>query len=600
MPKGGFGNLIALPFQAGPRKAGNSLFLNDDFEPFSWEGQWQFLAGLKRITSAAIADVANEARRTGRVIGVRSPASEPEETGRAPWDPEPPESQRVERLPFPIPGEVKAVLAGRLFILKQGLPPSLLSRFRRLAAFQNPEFYKRQSLRLPTGLTPRVIVCAEEIGEHLALPRGCRAEVEALLAKNDAHLECDDRRVDGAEVLATFTGTLTDVQAQAVAGIVDHQIGVLVAPPGSGKTVMGASLIAKRALSTLILVHRRPLLDQWVNQLAMFLGRDPATIGQIRGGRRKPTGVLDVAMIQCLIRKDVVDELVAGYGHVIVDECHHVPAVSFERVMNQVRARYVLGLTATPRRRDGHHPIGEMQLGPIRHTIDAKAATAARPFEHKLIVRETSFRSNAETPTMAGLYRELAKDDVRNWTIAQDVAQALELGRVPLVLTERREHVEVMADLIEGFCRHVVVMKGGGSSARKSVIHSEAPRGDRVIVATGRFVGEGFDYPSLDSLFLTMPISWTGTLVQYAGRIQRLHTAKREVRIYDYVDREVPMLVRMFKRRMRGYRAIGYTEAELPPGCGDVDDDFVFGRHYEEDFTESADDDGDMSSRGDG
>jgi hypothetical protein len=468
MPKGGFGNLIALPFQFEPRKVGHSLFLNDDFEPFAWEGQWQFLAGLKRITPVAITDIANEARRTGKVIGVPAPASDPEEVGRSPWDPGPVESQRIDRLPFPIPNEVKAVLAGRLFIAKEGLPPSLLSRFRRLAAFQNPEFYKRQSLRLTTGLTPRVIVCAEDIGEHLALPRGCREEVEALLAKNDARLVCEDRRVEGAAIPASFNGTLTDVQTKAVAGIVEHEIGVLVAPPASGKTVMGASLIAKRAVSTLVLVHRRPLLDQWVNQLAMFLGTDPATIGQIRGGRRKPTGVLDVAMIQCLVRKDVVDELVAGYGQVIVDECHHVPAVSFERVMNQVRAKYILGLTATPRRRDGHHPIADMQLGPVRHTIEAKAAAAARPFEHKLIVRETSFRSKIEDPTMADLYRELAKDDAPNWTIAQDVAQALELGRLPLVLTERREHVEILADLIEGFCRRVVVMKGGSSSTRKS------------------------------------------------------------------------------------------------------------------------------------
>jgi superfamily II DNA or RNA helicase len=300
-------------------------------------------------------------------------------------------------------------------------------------------------------------------------------------------------------------------------------------------------------------------------------------------------------MIQSLVRKEVVDDLVSRYGHVVVDECHHIPAVSFERVLGQVRARYVTGLTATPRRRDGHHPIAEMQLGPVRHSIDARAEAAARPFTHKLIARETSFASGEERLTIQEIYRALARDDARNQMIARDITLALEQGRVPLVLTERRDHVDVLADLVRGFCSRVVVLRGGAPKAGGSGSRAAPPAADRVIVATGRFVGEGFDDPRLDTLFLTMPVSWKGTLIQYAGRIQRLHPAKREVRIYDYVDRQVPMLVRMFERRVRGYRSIGYSDGELPFALVDVDDDYVLGRGWEDQL---EDDDGEDPPEG--
>lgn len=496
LPEGGFGNLIALPFQFEPRKAGNSLFLDERLEPYPWDAQWRFLAAVDRMAGSRVSELAAEAVRTGRVLGVRAPAVDPDEAGRAPWDPHPTEPPRLERLPFAVPAAVKAVLAHRLIIAKAGLPPSLIARFRRLAAFQNPEFYKRQSLRLSVALTPRVIVCAQETADEIALPRGCREEVEALLSRNASRLDCEDSRQLGVPLPVKFIGTLTDTQAQATTAVALHEMGVLAAPPGAGKTVMGAHLIAARGVNTLVLVHRRPLLDQWVNQLALFLGVAPSEIGQIAGGRRKPNGCLDVAMIQSLVRRDAVDDLVARYGHVVVDECHHIPAVSFERVLGQVRARYVTGLTATPRRRDGHHPIAEMQLGPVRHSIDARAEAEARPFTHKLIARETSFAPGEQVLGIQDLYRRLARDDARNQIIARDVGLALEEGRVPLVLTERRDHVDVLADLVRGFCPRVVVLRGGADGkAGAGHLATLSASGDRVIVATGRFVGEGFNDP---------------------------------------------------------------------------------------------------------
>ena len=271
-------------------------------------------------------------------------------------------------------------------------------------------------------------------------------------------------------------------------------------------------------------------------------------------------GTLDVAMIQSLVRKGQVSEVIGDYGQVIVDECHHVPAVSFERVLASARARFIVGLTATPRRRDGHHPIGAMQLGPVRHAINAKKQAATRPFEHKLIVRETSLVMTDENPTIHSIYRTVAEDRARGELVARDVALALEEGRWPIVLTERKDHLELLADLIRGVCPRVAVLRGGPGSdrrAREAAI-SASGSGPRVIVATGRYVGEGFDDPALDTLFLAMPISWKGTLIQYAGRIQRLHPGKkREVRIYDYVDRKVPCSIACFAV---AWQAIGRSD----------------------------------------
>ncbi len=331
---------------------------------------------------------------------------------------------------------------------------------------------------------------------------------------------------------------------------------------------MGAWLTAKRQSNTLILVHRQPLLDQWFTQLALFLGLEPRDIGQIGGGKHKPNGQLDVAMIQSLVRKDNVDDLVANYGHVIVDECHHLPAVSFERVLAEVKAQFVTGLTATPQRRDGHHPIIEMQLGPIRFSVDARNQSVQRPFIHKLIIRDTesSFDDNSDL-LIQDLYRRLATDEHRNNMIFNDVLQALESGRSPILLTERKEHLEYFADRLRNFTRNLVVLQGGrGNKKRRDDLNRLAAIPDneeRLVLATGRYVGEGFDDARLDTLFLALPVSWKGTLIQYAGRLHRLHPDKTEVHIYDYVDRNVPMLARMFDKRLRGYRAMGYSTEEV-------------------------------------
>ena len=565
MPRGGFGNLIALPLQREPRARGNSVFVDDGFHPVP--DQWSYLAGIRRIPASAVERVAGQALQSGQVLGVRASGVE-EEDSAAPWLLTP---SRRSLCPAPavgelIPTRVEATLAQRLFIRKIGLPAPVINSLRRLAAFQNPEFYQRQGMRLSTALTPRIIACAEDFPQHVALPRGCIDDAVALLRDLGATLEVDDQRATGQAIEHCFRGTLTGLQEKAVRALRAHDIGVLAAPPGVGKTVAAIWLIAQRARSALVLVHRRPLLDQWVAQLAIFLDVEPRSIGRIGGGKRLVTGRIDVAMIQSFMRKGEISDLLAGYGHVVVDECHHVPAVSFERVLSEVRARYVTGLTATPRRRDGQHPILEMQLGPARFIADRKSSTARR-FTHRLIVRETAFELVGDPDrSIQHIYRALVHDDARNALILDDVIGSLEAGHSPIVLTERRDHLELLADRLRGFSKHLIVLSGG-VGAKKSrealaTLGSIPEDEERLVLATGRYIGEGFDDARLDTLFLTMPVSWRGTVVQYTGRLHRSHPGKTEVRIYDYVDRRVPVLARMYERRLAGYRSIGYHLAD--------------------------------------
>jgi superfamily II DNA or RNA helicase len=456
-------------------------------------------------------------------------------------------------------------LGNQVYIERSALPPSLVNRLVRLAAFQNPEFYAAQAMRLSTFGKPRVISCAELFTKHIALPRGCVDAAIGLLATNSIRPELRDERYGGVPLGASFRGTLTPDQDSAAGALMAYDTGVLAATTAFGKTVVACKLIAERNTNTLVLVHRQQLLDQWVARLRTFLDVDAAGVGVIRGGKKRPTGVIDVATVQSLVKKGEVSDLVANYGHLVVDECHHVSAVSFEAVTRAAKAKYVLGLSATVTRKDGHHPIIFMQCGPIRYRVDAKQQAAARPFSHRVVVKTTAFRAERQNPdatSIQELYRQLACDAARNDMIFSDVLLALEAGRSPVVITERKDHLQAIAERLLKFAKNVIVLKGGmGARQRHQVteaLQSVTDGEERVIVATGRYLGEGFDDARLDTLFLTMPISWRGTLAQYAGRLHRVHAAKREVVIYDYVDAHEPMLAKMAGRREAGYRNLGY------------------------------------------
>jgi hypothetical protein len=420
MPKGGLGNLIALPLQMMPRKSGNSVFVDSEFRPYP--DQWRFLTEVRRITAVAAEALIAEAQRNGDLIGVRISLTD-EEDAQDPWT-LPPSRKRLDRpIEGPLPERVPIVRANLLYVEKKGLPSSMLNRLLRLAAFQNPEFYKAQSMRLSTFGKPRVIACGEDLVHHVALPRGCMADIKTLLQAHSIKPEIRDERFAGTRIEARFQGQLRSLQQEAVSKIIDHDDGIFCAPTAFGKTAVAAWLIAERRVNTLILVHRQQLLDQWHERLAMFLDLPSNAVGQIGGGKIDRTGIVDVAVIQSLHRKEEVKDFVAEYGQVIVDECHHISAFTFEQVMRQVKAKYVVGLTATPTRKDGHHPIIYMQCGPIRFSLSARAMTENTPFEHRVIPRMTDFRMQSDQMdvTIQDIYAALVDDAARNEMIAADL-----------------------------------------------------------------------------------------------------------------------------------------------------------------------------------
>lgn len=564
LPRGGFGNLIALPLQKKPREAGNSLFVDEQLVAHA--DQWEFLSSIERLARTTIEELVRDATRRGRIVDVCVASAE--EDDAEPWAAPPSRRRIMPAIAGPLPKKVELTLGDQIYIAKDQLPTALRNRLLRIAAFQNPEFYKAQSMRLPTYDKPRIIGCAEDHSQHFALPRGCLDDVEALLSGLRIEINIRDERYVGEPLDVSFQGELRPEQKTAVREMLAHDTGVLSATTAFGKTVVAAWLTAQRGVNTLVLVHRRQLLDQWVERLSTFLGLPKKEIGRIGGGRKKATGKLDVAIIQSLVRKGVVNDCVGGYGHVIVDECHHLSARSFELVARRAKAKFVTGLSATVSRKDGHHPIIFMQCGPVRHRVDAKSEATARPFQHSVHVRPTSFRPVDEANSdmrmqFQQLYRELIADNDRNRTICDEVVQSVREGRSPLVLTERKEHLESLAANLESRVRHIVVLHGGtGLKESRAVadrLASIPEDEDRVLLATGRYIGEGFDDSRLDTLFLTLPVSWRGTIAQYVGRLHRLHDGKTEVRVYDYADLNVPMLSRMFDRRCEGYEAVGYT-----------------------------------------
>jgi superfamily II DNA or RNA helicase len=567
LPKGGFGNLIALPLQRKPKERGNSLFVNQEFIPYP--DQWAFLSLTRRMSRAEIEAIVNEAERRGRVVGVRMVI--PDELDDEPWTAPPSRRRKEPSITGQLPERTTFVLENQIYIDKEELPAPLKNRLIRLAAFQNPEFYKAQAMRLPVYNKPRIISCCEDFPKHIGLPRGCLDEVVELLRDLSIKPEIIDKRLVGNPIALNFQGILRPEQKLAADAMLSHDTGLLSATTAFGKTVIAAYMIAERGVNTLVLVHRRQLLDQWVSRLSSFLGLAPENIGQIGGGKRKPTGIVDVGIIQSLSKKGVVDDLVGMYGHLVVDECHHISARSFEIVARQCKAKYITGLSATVARKDGHHPIIFMQCGPVRYRVDERKQAAERPFQHKVIVRKTFIKmpdrlSDDTDPSIHDLYSILISNESRNNMIIEDVIKAIKAKRSPILLTERKEHLAFLADCLSTMVKNVIILKGGmGQKQRRLIAErmNEIPETEeRVIVATGRYLGEGFDDARLDTLFLTLPVSWRGVLAQYAGRLHRLHNMKKEVVIFDYADLEVPMLAKMYKRRLAGYKAIGYEIAE--------------------------------------
>ncbi|EFH2648326.1 DEAD/DEAH box helicase, partial [Escherichia coli] len=508
MPKGGFGNLIALPLQKRPRELGGSVFVDMNLQPYP--DQWAFLVSVIPMNVQDIEPTI--LRATGSIHPLDVNFINEEDLG-TPWEEK---KSSGNRLNIAVTEPLIITLANQIYFEKAQLPQALVNRLIRLAAFPNPEFYKAQAMRMSVWNKPRVIGCAENYPQHIALPRGCLDSALSFLRYNNIAAELIDKRFAGTECNAVFTGNLRAEQEEAVSALLRYDTGVLCAPTAFGKTVTAAAVIARRKVNTLILVHRTELLKQWQERLAVFL-QVGDSIGIIGGGKHKPCGNIDIAVVQSISRHGEVEPLVRNYGQIIVDECHHIGAVSFSAILKETNARYLLGLTATPIRRDGLHPIIFMYCGAIRHT-------AARPKEslHNLEVLTRSRFTSGHLPSDAriqDIFREIALDHDRTVAIAEEAMKAFGQGRKVLVLTERTDHLDDIASVMNTLKLSPFVLHSRLSKKKRTMLISGLnallPDSPRILLSTGRLIGEGFDHPPLDTLILAMPVSWKGTLQQY-------------------------------------------------------------------------------------
>ena len=565
LPEGGFGNLVALPLQGQARRKQNSVFVDNDF--LVYKDQWAFLYNLKKIQESTIDQLLH--LHYQEELGKLSMSSESK-----PWVT--PLPQNITQEDFH--AKIEIIKADKLYIPLKAVSAKVLNHLKRIAAFKNPEFYSKQALRLSTYAIPRIISCFDITNEYLAMPRGCEDATRSFLNDNAVTYTIIDKTNHGNKISVSFQGEEREEQLEAINALLPYTNSILHATTAFGKTVTAAAIIARKKVNTLILVHSKALLKQWHDRLTEFLNIDyPQHEEKNKRGRRKVFspigcfdssgntlhGIIDIALIQSCLDEDGVKPFVQDYGLVIVDECHHVSSITFEQVLMSIKAHTIYGLTATPIRKDGHQPIIFMQCGQIRFSTDVKSQMAKQSFDRFLIPRFTSYNSILEDRlSIATLYKYLSEDEIRNNLIVEDICKAVNTGRTPIILTNRTVHVSVLAEKLKATIKNVISLTGAGTTREKREAMQRLqtiPDSEQlVIVATGKYIGEGFDYPRLDTLFLALPISWKGLLTQYAGRLHREYEGKKDVRIYDYIDIHEPICDSMYRKRLKGYAAIGY------------------------------------------
>ena len=558
MPKGGFGNLIALPFQGNSSKNGNTVFVDKYFEP--QKNQLEILANIKRLKSDDVYKFVDKFKEDD--------FKEPEIEEIA--DDDIPKKDKIKDIVFT--NNVECIFDNQIYIKKLKLLPNEISYLKRLASFTNPKFYELQKLRMPIfyKTTPRIISCFDEDDRFLILPRGCMEKIKEICEKSNVKLIIKDKREQGTEVDYKFNGKLNRKQEKAMNDLISHETGVLCATTGFGKTVIGAKIISELKTNTLVIVNRNNLLDQWKERLSYFLDINKKEIGQCGASKEILNGKLDVASFQSLFKKDNLEELIKNYGLVIVDECHHVAAFSFEKVLKAIRSKYVYGLTATPTRKDGWHKIIYMQCGDIRVRVSNKELKQNKEMEHTVIVKKTNYKyipnDEKDKILISEILNDMCHNVFRNSMIIEDIKKCIAEGRIPIVLTERVEHLKILKEGLDELNIPIVIYKGNMGKKKTKEIHDIIKEADennkpRIILATSSSIGEGFDDSRLDTLFLSMPVSWKGRIIQYVGRLHREHEDKEKVVVYDYLD-NMKILEKMYNRRLKGYKIAGYEIIE--------------------------------------
>lgn len=565
LPEGGLGNVIALPLQGMALKSGNSAFVDENWN--AYEDQLKVLAGTRRLTRQEIEDYLSLWYSTGFTS---------EDNGTdAPWD----KNSEIEA--GSVKGVVRIVLADRIYIDSSGMSNKTKRQFRRMATFSNKQYFQNQAMDMPNYDESRFIYLGSDEGKYIVLPRGLREEILKKFDNAGISYKIEDKRTQGRELNISFKGELRESQIPAVETMLENETGILHAATAFGKTVVCCDMIARRGISTLILVDRADLMNQWIKRLDEFLdiaeelpeyqtktGRTrkrKSLIGNLQGAHDTLTGIVDVAMIRSLKKKDGFHPMLKEYAQVYFDECHHAASDSAIEVLQEINAKYVYGVTATPKRGDGKEKINEFLLGPIRYRFTAKDRAEEQNIDHLVYPRFTRTvkpHHLSKTPYGNDAYELIRNNDVRDEQIIRDVADCVQAGRTPVVLTKYVDHANKLSERLKKYADRLILLTGAnGTKARRAQVKelNEVDDSDSLIlVGTGSLLGEGFDFPRLDTLFMATPVSGENVVEQYVGRLNRDYDGKENVIVYDYVDSHIPKFDKMYAARLKAYKKIGY------------------------------------------
>ena len=565
LPEGGLGNAIALPLQGLALKAGNSAFVDENWN--AYEDQLKALAGVKRLSRQEIEDYLS--------LWYCSGDTKEADGNDAPWDKDP------EMDANGVKGIVPIVLADRIYIDSSGISNKIKRQLRRMATFSNRQYFQNQAMGIPNYDESRFIYLGQDDGKYIILPRGLKEELLKRFNKAGVRYAIEDKRSDGRKIHVSFKGKLRESQIPAVESMLENETGILHAATAFGKTVVCCDMIARRGVNTLILVDRADLMNQWLRRLDEFLDireelpeyktktgqtrRRKSLIGNLQGAHDTLTGIVDVAMIRSLKKKDGFHPMLKEYAQIYFDECHHAASDSAIEALQAINAKYVYGVTATPKRGDGREKINEFLLGPVRYRFTAKDRAREQNIDHLVYPRFTRTvkpHHLSKAPYGNDAYELIRNNDVRDEQIIRDVADCVKAGRTPVVLTKYVDHARKLSEKLKRYADRLILLTGAdGTKARRAQVtelNSVDDSESLILVGTGSLLGEGFDYPRLDTLFMAAPVSGESVVEQYVGRLNRDHEGKENVIVYDYVDSHIPKFDKMYSARLKAYKKIGY------------------------------------------